>query len=133
MKTDTKILIVILGITSLIPLAIGIFCLFYHAKALQFFSLEAYTNDLDKIFFILGGFVLATIVMPVLSIVWLINNKPEGYTLAFIVGFIALLRGILTLINFNSNAIDDLKLGITPIVVGLLIVMATFTASKKNV
>jgi hypothetical protein len=132
MKSPTKILIAILAITSLIPLKVGILCLFDQSKALQFFGLESLSADLEKIFFVLGGFVLASIVMPILSILWLIKRKTEGFILAYIVGFVAFIRGILTLLNFNTHKIDDTRLTVTPLVIGFLILMLTFIASKQH-
>jgi hypothetical protein len=133
MKSLTKILVVILAITSLIPLKVGILCLFDQSNALKFFGLELLSPDLEKILFVLGGFVLASIVMPILSIVWLIKGKTEGFTLAYIVGFIAFARGILTLINFDSYKIDGTRLTVTPIVIGFLISIVTLIASKQRV
>jgi len=132
MKSLTKILIAILAITNLIPLKVGILCLFDQSKALQFFGLESPSTDLSKIFLVLGGFVLASIVMPILSILWLIKRKAEGFILAYVVGFVAFMRGILTLLNFNIHKIDDTWLTVTPIVIGFLILMLTFIASKQH-
>ena len=131
MRSLTKILIAILLITSLIPVAVAVFCLFDHTKALEFFGLQIRSADLEKIFFVLAGFVLSTVVIPVLAVIWLIKGRPGGITLAYLAGFIALARGILTLIKFNSHNIHDTKLSATPIAIGLLILLLTFIASRQ--
>ena len=71
-------------------------------------------------------------VMPVLAIFWLIKGKREGFTLAYIVGLMAFGRGVLTLINFDRNQIDEARLSVTPIVVGFVILLVTFIAAKQR-
>ena len=133
MKTSTKILIGILIITTLIPVLVGVYCLFDQPQALQFFGLKEISPDLEKVFFVLGGFMLGSVVMPILAIVWLTKGKREGYVLAYMVGFIGFVRGILTLVNFNMYEIDEAKLFVTPLVIGLLIMALTFAASRNQV
>ena len=100
-------LIAILAITSLIPLKIGILCLYDQETAVEFFALESLTNDLKKILFVLGGFILASIAMPILSIIFLIKRRAGGIILAYVVGFVAFIRGILTFFNFCVFATAD--------------------------
>ncbi|HTE27166.1 hypothetical protein [Flavitalea sp.] len=133
MKIFTKILIGVLIVTTLIPIYIGILCLIDQSDALQFFSVKSLSADLEKLFFVLGGFMLASAVMPVLAIVWIIKRKTQGFTLAYIVGFIAFARGILTMINFNVHNIVDNKLTATPLAIGALILIITFIATRKEV
>ena len=132
MKSLTIILIAILAITSLIPLKIGILCLYDQATAVEFFALESLTNDLKKLLFVLGGFILASIAMPILSIIFLIKRRAGGIILAYVVGFVAFIRGILTFFNFNSHQIEGTRLTATPIVIGIIILMLTFMTSKQQ-
>lgn len=127
MKIFTKILIVILALTSLVPLMVGISCLFNQANVLELFGIATLTPDLEKVFPVLGSFMLASVVMPILSIIWLIKRKKEGYTLAYLVGFIALIRGVLIFLNDASNT----KVMLTPIVMGSVLVLFTFLADKR--
>lgn len=132
MKIFTKILIIVLGLTTLIPIMIGKLCLFDHPKALEFFNAEMLTADLEKVFFVLGGFILASAVMPVLAIIWLIKRKPQGFVLAYVVGFIALGRSLITLFNFNSHRIENVKLTTTPLVIGCIILLFTYLANRQE-
>lgn len=132
MKITTKILIGILMLTTLIPIMISKICLFDHDKAVEFFGLSSLTADLDKILFVLGGFILASCALPVLSIVRLMQRKNDGFTLAYLVGLIGILRGLLTIVNFSSESISGGRLTITPIVVGAVIVLFTFIAKKQG-
>ena len=132
MKGFTKILTVILVFTTLIPLTVGMLCLFDPPGALEFFGLKSLSGDSKKVLIVLGGFVLATTVLPILSVVWLIKGKAEGFTLAYIVGFVTLARGLLMLLNFNSNKISDATLTATPIIIGLVILLLTFFAGKQQ-
>jgi hypothetical protein len=132
MKPFTKVLLGLLVLTSLIPFYIGILCLFNQPKAIEFFTLESQSRDIQKILFVLGGFMLATIVLPIIAIKYLVDNKSEGFTLSLVVGAIALLRGLLTAINFSGADIVDGRLSVTPIVIGVLIIVATLLARNQH-
>jgi fatty acid desaturase len=132
MKSLTKTLITILVITTLIPIFIASECLFDQARATEFFGLGTRTADIEKIFFVMGGFVLSTTVMPILSIVWLVRKKAEGFTLAYLTGLVALVRGMLTFISFRGHDIHHGALTVTPMVVGLVILLLTFAANKQQ-
>ncbi|MFT3911521.1 MAG: hypothetical protein QM737_19005 [Ferruginibacter sp.] len=132
MKILTKLLVAMLAITSLIPVKLGMLCLFDQQGAAEFFDVKSVSPGIEKIFFVLGGFVLATLVIPVLSIIWLIKRKNEGFVLAYLTGFISLARGMLMLINFNSNKIDGTRITVTPIIIGFVILLLTFVAGKQE-
>jgi hypothetical protein len=132
MKPLTKVLVALLVLTTLIPFYIGILCLFNQPKAIEFFSLESQSRDIQKILFVLGGFMLATIVLPIIAIKYLVGHKSEGFVLSLVVGAIALLRGLLTAINFTSADIVDGRLSVTPIVIGVVIIAATLTARSQH-
>jgi len=132
MKSVTRILIAVLVITSLIPIKIGMLCFFDQSKALEFFGMELLSQDVEKIFFVLGGFMLASIALPVLSIVWLIRQKEEGYVLAYITGLVSFIRGALTLFNFSTHNLGETKLIATPMVIGFVIVMLTYVALNQH-
>lgn len=103
-----------------------------HANAVEFFGLQSLSPDMEKIFLVLGAFILASMVMPVLAIVWLIKGKSEGFVLSYIVGVIAFARGVLTLINFERHGIAGARLSVTPMIVGFIILMITFIAAKQR-
>jgi hypothetical protein len=132
MKGFTKILIAVLLITTLIPICIGILCLFDQPGALQFFSLDFLSPESEKLLFVLGGFMLATAVLPILAIVWLSKQKPGGFTLAYIVGFIAFGRGVMTMGNFYRQDVVDTKLIATPLAIGALVLIITLIASRQQ-
>ena len=132
MKTYTKFLNVILVFTTLIPLTLGVLCLFDPPGALEFFGLKSLNSDSKKILIVLGGFVLASTILPILAVLWLIKGNAEGFTLAYLVGFIGVIRGLLMLLDFNSNNISGATLAATPIVIGLVILLLTYFASRQH-
>ena len=132
MKIFTKILCVILVFTTLIPLIVGMLCLCDPPGALEFFGLKSLTSDSKKALIVLGGFVLASAVLPILAVIWLVKGKAEGITLAYIVGCIAIIRGLLMLLNFNINNTADYPVSFTPIVVGVIILLFTFFAGRQH-
>lgn len=132
MKIYTKILCVILVFTTLIPLTIGMLCLLNPPGALEFFGLKSLTSDYKKVLIIMGGFILASAVLPVLAAVWLIQGKDHGLALAYTVGFISVVRGLLMLVNFNIHDIADATISFTPIVIGVLILLITYFADKQQ-
>lgn len=132
MKIFTKILIALLALTTLIPFMVASMCLFNQTKALEFFDAEMLSADLEKVLFVLGGFILATAILPILAIVWLIKRKTDGYVLAYVAGFIALGRGLLTLFYFNTHGIDNTKLTMTPIVIGVILLLFSYLAAKQE-
>ena len=75
MKNLTRILIVILAVTTLVPVKIGLMCLFDHASALEFFKINAITPGMEKLFTVMGGFILATTAIPLYSIYLLIKKS----------------------------------------------------------
>ena len=131
MKSFTKVLIAILILTSLVPIMVGISCFFNKESVLELFGVAALTADLEKVFPVLGSFMLASVAMPILAIAWLIKRKDEGYVLAYLVGFVTFARGILIFLDFNSHQIEGTKLTLTPLVMGVLILLATFFASRQ--
>ena len=132
MKGPTKILNVILVFTTLIPLTVGMLCLFDPPGALEFFGLKSLNIESKKVLIVLGGFVLATAVLPIVAVVWLIKGKEEGYTMAYIVGVIGMARGILMLPVIDLHDISDATLALTPIVIGCIIVLLTFIAGRQH-
>jgi hypothetical protein len=106
--------------------------LFNQPKAIEFFSLESQSRDIQKILFVLGGFMLATIALPIIAIKYLLDHKSEGFTLSLVVGAIAFLRGLLTAINFSGADIVDGRLSVTPIVIGVVIIVATQLARNQH-
>ena len=132
MKIFTKILCVILVFTTLIPLIVGMLCLCDPPGALEFFGLKSLTSESKKVLIVLGGFVLASAVLPIIAVIWLIKGKAEGITMAYIVGCIGVIRGLLMLLEFNINNSADATLSFTPIVIGVIILLFTFFAGRQH-
>ncbi len=132
MKPITKILIVVLSITALVPLKLAILCLFSQADALEFFNMEKTSPDIEKLLIILGGLVLAMLVLHVMTITWLLKRKTEGFALSYLSGGINLGRGLLMMFLFNANGISDTRLYAAPGVIGAVIILLTIFAKKAS-
>lgn len=138
MKSLTKILILVLLITSFIPLKLGILCIFSQIDALDFFSIQSIgteqfvSPDQSKLFAVLGSFVLGLLVFQILTISWLLKEKMEGYTLAYFVGGITIGRGLLMLMTFDLYDISDTRIVASSTIIGAVILLVTFVAKKQK-
>ncbi len=59
------------------------------------------------------------------------NWEKEGFVLSTLVGAIFIVRGICTLILLE-HTFNDLRISIAPIVMGMLIVIVSIVAGKKQ-
>lgn len=138
MKTVTKILITILGLITLIPIKWGMFCWFNQSDTCVLFGFKTLNPDVEKLFvllggFVLGSFVLITAILQILAIVWIIKGKAEGFFISTLVGCISIGRGIVMFILLQSNATNDVRMSVLPIIVGSIIIALTMVASKKEI
>lgn len=137
MKPITKILIVILCLITLIPIKWGMFCWFSQSDTCGFFGLKTLNPDIEKLFFLLGGFVLGsfaliTAVFQILAIVWIYKGKAEGFFFSTLVGCISIVRGIVMFTLLEPNATNDIRMSALPIIVGSVIIVLTVVASRKE-
>lgn len=132
MKPVTRILIGVLGLITLIPLRLGIQSWFGQSSLREFFGFTTQNSDLDKLFVVTGGFVLTLAVFQILSIIWIINRKPEGFFMAAIVGYTSVLRGIIMLLLPGVETINTMVISAIPIVFGLLIAVLANLANEKE-
>ena len=132
MKLFTKTLILFLGLTVLIPAKLGLLCLFGTTDALAFFSLQSLHPDAGKLLVVLGGFVLAMVVFQLLAIIWLIKAKAEGFVISTAIGIISIGRGLLMLALLPSHTTNDMRISISPIVIGAFILILTAVAIRKE-
>jgi len=128
----TKLLIGVLGLTALIPIKLGLICLFSQTNALEFFVMQTLTPDSQKLLIVLGCFVLATVVIQVLALTWLFKGRTEGFSLSIFVGLINIGRGILMFFLLETQSSNDLRISVAPIVIGTIILILTIIASKKQ-
>lgn len=132
MKPVTRILIGVLGLITLIPLRLGIQSWFGQTSLSEFFGFTTQNSDLNKLFIVTGGFVLMLAVFQILSIIWIINRKPEGFFMAAIVGYTSVLRGIIMLLLLGVDTINNIVISAIPIVIGLLIAVLANLANEKE-
>ncbi|SEP84892.1 hypothetical protein [Flavobacterium urocaniciphilum] len=132
MKPVTRILIGVLGLITLIPLRLGIQSWFGQSSLSEFFGFTSQNSDLNKLFIVTGGYVLMLAVFQILSIIWIINRKPEGFFMAAIVGYTSVLRGIIMLLLLGVDTINNIVISAIPIVIGLLIAVLANLANEKE-
>lgn len=130
MKFLTRILIAALVVTAFVPLKMGMLCLFQPAQGAAFFNLGQLSADMEKLFVVLGCFILATAAFQVLAITWLILGNNDGFSLSAVVGVISLGRGIMMCVLLQNSS--NLGLSAFPLVFGTLILTLTFMAGKRQ-
>jgi len=132
MKTITKVLIGVLGITSLVPIKLGWICLFNHSGAAEFFAITTLTPDVERLFTVLGCFVLATVVVQLLALVWIVRQYAYGFSLAMIVGIISMGRGACMLFLFGMQDSNSTRISTAPLVIGAFILILSVIARGKQ-
>jgi hypothetical protein len=130
MKFLTKIVIAVLIVTALVPLKMGLLCLFQPGQAAVFFNLAQLSADVEKLLAVLGCFILATAAFQVLAITWLIMGNSHGFSLSAVVGVISVGRGIMMCILLQNSS--NLSFSAFPLVFGTLILTLTLIAGKQQ-
>ena len=130
MKLTVKLLLAVLVITAIVPVTMGIFCLFRQAQALKFFNLAQLSTDVEKLLVVLGCFILATAIFQLLAIFWLIKGKVEGFSLSGIVGIVSIGRGIMLFILLQNSS--NIGLSALPMVFGGLILLLALLAIRQQ-
>lgn len=120
-----KILIALLALSGLMPLFIGILCLFANDKALEFLKMTR-TPDVYQLSFIFGLCALGFVVIYSQAIAWVIKDKREGYTLSKLIGAVSTASGILMLTMINRP-----DFGGPDLVKGILILAVAYWAERK--
>lgn len=134
MRTITRILILILVFTALVPIKLGVQCLFSPSDALAFFNIPLNDPGLitEKLLIVLGGYVLAMVTVQILAIVWLIQKKPAGFTLSFLLGILSIGRGLIIMGLFGLGDSLEMRISLSPIVFGILIMVFSLVARKAT-
>lgn len=132
MKPVTRILIGTVGLITLVPIRLGISSWLAQSTMCDFFGFERNTPDLDKLFVLTGGFILTLAVFQILTIIWLVKEKTEGFLMASIVGYTSIIRGVIMLYLLGTKTTNNILISVLPIVFGVLIVILTNMARKEE-
>ncbi|MEP7196057.1 MAG: hypothetical protein ABI851_06015 [Saprospiraceae bacterium] len=130
MKNKILHLNALLKFSAFIPIKLAWLCLFNQKGGIEFFNLSALTPDLEKLFIVLGGFISAILVIQILCIIWIYQRKIEAYTLSLFIGSITIGRGLMMLVFFHIHHISEIIIILTPILIGMLILVLTLIARK---
>jgi hypothetical protein len=133
MKPQTKILIAILVLTAIVPVRLAILCFISPGTAISFFEINAVTDEIELLLWMLGCFILATVAFQLFA-AWLLTvGKDGGYDLAVISGCIAVARGVLMLVLMKAHHSQDVRIGVVPIIFGTMILIFSVFSGKHRI
>jgi hypothetical protein len=133
MKSSTKLLIALLSLSAFMPLTAALLGTFNHAAAADMFLKAPNSPAYTKFWIVIAACMYGYVALYGLAIKWVINGDRHGYSLSMLAGYITVGTGIFMMLALNAYGINDIMLGATDIVKGILILALTRIARAGNI